>query len=121
MRKAVQILLTAWDDDFGQQNGRALLADWNAQPFAKRFTGLLEDREEHKLLLKSFIRDIDPFDCLLIADWRPSENTLSDVIAALLNPDWGHPLKNPLSCWNATALRQKVRKRFKDADDVQIP
>jgi hypothetical protein len=30
-------------------------------------------------------------------------------------------LKNPVSCWNATALRQKVRKRFKDANDVQIP
>jgi hypothetical protein len=54
-----------------------ILASWERQPFAEDyFIGSLSDQND---LLEVFIRDIDPFDCLLIAHVHPTENQLSDV------------------------------------------
>ena len=40
--------------------------------------------------LDSFFETVQPFDCFVLAGWRPKENDLSDAIAALFEPGWKH-------------------------------
>jgi hypothetical protein len=79
--------------------------------------------------LDSFIREIEPFDCLLIAGWSPNENQLSDVIAALFDQRWGHPfaisiLSNVLDALVANSSLSMVRaayfKQSLDPETTQI-
>ncbi len=79
------------------QKASRLLARWDHQ-FGESISSVAEDESAHRALLESFVRDrdIEPFDCLLIADWEPTEEPLSDVIAALFNSNWGHPFAVPI-------------------------
>ena len=85
-------ILAEWSKEFAYANAAAVLDDWQSQSFAKSFKSRMEENSDtYHDLLQSFIRVIEPFDCLLIAGWEPHENELSDVVAALFNPNWGHP------------------------------
>jgi hypothetical protein len=83
--------LADWDIRFGYAIAAGILDNWKRQPFAKSFSALSDNADAHRGLLQTFIRQIEPFDCLQIAGWEPDENQLSDVIAALFSPNWGHP------------------------------
>jgi hypothetical protein len=70
---------------------RRILSDWQRQPFSGNYSRTtVEQMEVHANLLQSFMAKMEPFDCFQVARWRPGENQLSDVIAALFDEGWGH-------------------------------
>jgi hypothetical protein len=85
-----RLLMAEHDKRFGHENALALLDRWEQSPVGKSFKALTEDAGAHQDFLKRFIDEVEPFDCLLIAGWQPSENELSNVIAALFSQSWGH-------------------------------
>jgi hypothetical protein len=80
-------LIAEWSKIFAHANAATVLTDWKRQPFAKSLKASTESASTHDALLKSFICEIEPFDCLLIAGWEPDENQLSDVITSLFDSD----------------------------------
>jgi hypothetical protein len=90
VRKSQRLLLE-WDKAFAHRNASSVLDGWASQLFARSFRSLSNDTTVHRALLQSFVSEIAPFDCFLIAGWEPTENPLSDAIAALFDSNWGHP------------------------------
>jgi hypothetical protein len=85
------ILLNEWHEKFSGGTATSVLKLWQEQPFAAYFKSLIEeDTGVHRALFEKFVCEIQPFDCLSIAGWQPTENELSDVIAALFSQSWGH-------------------------------
>ena len=82
-------MLTDWDETFGAGNATLLLNLWTGQ-FLDAFQASLQPKWSHRVFLKKFLREIQPFDWVSIAGWQPDENRLSDVIAALFDTRWGH-------------------------------
>jgi hypothetical protein len=89
-------LVADWDKTFGHGSATAVLDCWRGQSFATSTKSLMENTADHEALLRSFVFKVEPFDCFLIANWRPNENQLSDVILALFDRNWGHPFALPI-------------------------
>jgi hypothetical protein len=110
-RAGARKLLQNWHDTKGLTSAQRLLGSWQQQPFAAPYEKIQRDNSEHHHFLAEAVRECELFDCLLIGGWRPNENELSDVVAALLSPTWGHgfwrhALKNLL-----VAIHEKLPKR----------
>jgi hypothetical protein len=100
-------LLAEWNVAFGCGNAAAVFGDWTIQPFAESFESLDDDTAAHRSLLQLFTRDVEPFDCLQIGRLQPTENQLSDVIAALFDRNWGHTFALPILKQILNALLRK--------------
>jgi hypothetical protein len=121
--RATTAFLDEWEDVFGGSAARQTLNEW-PQPFASRYLHLLDDRTDHHELLAEAIRDRGLFDCFSIAKWRPNENRLSDVIAALFDPGWGHEywlpiLKSVLAKLHEKAPGQPIASVRESLDGMQ--
>lgn len=91
-----------------------MLDSWAKQPFANGY--VTKDSNDHHALLNSFLHEVEPFDCLIIARWHPSENQLSDVVAALFDSDWGHPFALPIlnGVLDALVSKQSLTPTMRD-------
>jgi hypothetical protein len=82
---------------FGVSDADALLTSWSAA----QYKIYQEQGSIHQHFLVRFLEKIQPleFDCCDIGGWRPGENELSNVIAAIFDPRWQHGFN--VACFDA--------------------
>lgn len=106
-RKQIRELLPTWSSTFGFANATGVFDNWTQQSFANTFMSLIEYDSTLRNLFDSFIREIQPFDCLQIGGVQLTENQQSDVIAALFDQNWGHSFARPILKYVLAALSRK--------------
>jgi hypothetical protein len=89
-------LFAEWDDIFGYRTATNVLEKWKQEFLDEEMYLIRECSTSNEAILRSFVHEVMPFDCLAIGGWKPNENRLSDVVASLFSTNWNHPFAVPI-------------------------